>query len=266
MKTKFIALGKQCRDSLVRQPVSRAFTLIELLVVIAIIAVLAALLLPALSKAKFRAKVVNCTSNYRQWGIVANAYAADSKDDLPSFPLNRGTGYNSWDVATNMPSSLQPYGLIVPMWFCPVRPNEFTDANTYSLQNYGHGINSVADLESYYERSFGNFCIMNHCWWVPRISTGHTYFPDPSNGTGQARVLDGWPRKTTDRNAAKQPIISDRTAVSGYSTAVTSITNGGHFYAGVLHSVNSTYADGHTVTVPRSKVQWQWYGNWTQFY
>ena len=79
-------------------------------------------------------------------------------------------------------------------------------------------------------------------------------------------MLDGWPRKTTDRNAAKQPMISDRTAVSGYSTSVTSITNGGHFYAGVLHSVNSTYADGHTVTVPRSKVQWQWYGNWTQFY
>jgi prepilin-type N-terminal cleavage/methylation domain-containing protein len=123
----------------------RGFTLIELLVVVAIIAILAALLLPALTKGKYKAQGIYCMSNHRQLALAWQMYVHDNNDTYPYAsqqntpnPLDSKvwvlgvldflpSNLSNWDVNQDITRSpLWPYCRSTEIWRCPADHSSVT--------------------------------------------------------------------------------------------------------------------------------------------
>jgi prepilin-type N-terminal cleavage/methylation domain-containing protein len=155
----------------------RAFTLIELLVVVAIISVLVAILLPALSLARQRAKITQCTSQLRQWGTVHLMYAQDNGDwFMAGDKIGSRYDAKSPEVVDNSPY-LSYFGdhlkMAVSMFYCPFRP-EFQDY-WRRKPDWWHTMIGYTYLAGYDENVFPFFHNGNHSprnlgqsegWWV----------------------------------------------------------------------------------------------------
>lgn len=157
---KITMLQEKNSDNSRRLPARCAFTLIELLVVIAVIAILAALLIPVLAKAKESGLRASCKSNLRQIGMALQMYAQDNNNLLPDlryapFSTDPGTaaGRWPWDISTNLTDEIIRDGGSQNVFYCPSYP-EFNCDQTW---NFGTGANGEN----------GGFRITGYIWLLP---------------------------------------------------------------------------------------------------
>jgi prepilin-type N-terminal cleavage/methylation domain-containing protein/prepilin-type processing-associated H-X9-DG protein len=209
----------------------RGFTLIELLVVIAIIAILAALLLPALAKTKEKGWQVKCANNLHQIGIALRIYADDFNDKLPDY--STGSGDWLWDLHPGFADLLTSGGATRNIMYCPANAAKYKENNLDAWWYYSGNTRRVT--------SYG---------WLIKRPTGMTFFD---------RGVDPMLSRLTVTNPANAELVVDIVmSQSGQPNNFTKIpsTSGIVSYHSTSH-INGPNPLGGNILFADLHVQWR---------
>lgn len=228
------------------------FSLVELLVVIAVVGVLMAMLLPSLAKARKTAKLAMCGGTLRQWSLVLNVYANDSRQAYPIMGLAfygiwypQDGGYPNQYTST-WQKSMEAY--VVPgLHKCP---------DSGSQQNWGGGPTEV---------SWNSW--MDYSYYPYRYYSAVNYQGDPAAGTGLTPRSPRRTDDTADQYGRRAVVMADvnryyPVADVPYMTNHHSgmgMTGAGAFAGDPTQSlpiaVNVTYVDGSQEAIPETSIR-----------